>query len=258
MHPVLFSIEVSGYTRSFTSYGVIAVTGIFVASFLIVYLARQRGIETFDMVNILALLVVGGIIVSLITHFFIFLPQRLAGQSFWALHFGVVSWGGVLGGFLAGILASRWWKIPFLKLADIVIPGVALGFAFGRVGCHFAGCCYGLHYEGPLALHFMHPQAPAAIAAQPLFPIQLTSAALLLLLSLILLHLLRLRLPRGFVLATYAVLYGLGRFVVEFFRDDARGVWLRLSDAQWYSVFLFAAGVILIYYRARSKEAYGH
>lgn len=258
MYPVLFSVEVSGYTRSFTSYGVIAVTGIFAASFLIVYLARSRGIETFDMVNILALLVVGGIVVSLITHFFIFLPQRLAGASFWDLHFGVVSWGGVLGGFFAGLLASRLWKIPFLKLADIVIPGVALGFAFGRVGCHFAGCCFGLHYTGPLALHFTHPQAPAAAVAQPLFPIQLTSAALLLILSIVLLRLLQMRLPRGFVLAAYALLYGLGRFIVEFFRDDARGVWLRLSDAQWYSVFLCAAGVVLILYRVRSKEAYGH
>jgi phosphatidylglycerol---prolipoprotein diacylglyceryl transferase len=258
MHPVLFQFNYFGETRTFTSYGIAAVIGIFAASFLIIYLARSRGLEVFDTVNILALLVAGGILFSLFTHFLIFLPERLALKKFWDLPLGVISWGGVLGGFFAALFASRLWKIPLLKLGDIVIPGVALGFAFGRVGCHFAGCCYGLHYDGPFSLHFTHPLAPAAAASQPLFPIQLTSAALLLVLSLILLRVLKMKLQPGVAVVVYALLYGAGRFVVEFFRDDARGVWFRFSDAQWYSVFLFATGVALIFYLRRSKEAYGH
>ncbi len=258
MHPVLFQFNYFGETRTFTSYGVAAVIGIFTASVLIVYLARTRGLEVFDTVNILALLVAGGILFSLFTHFLIFLPERMALKKFWDLPLGVISWGGVLGGFFAALFVSRFWKIPLLKLGDIFIPGVALGFAFGRVGCHLAGCCYGLHYEGPLALHFTHPMAPAAAVSQPLFPIQLTSAALLLALTLILLGVLKMNRRPGSVVAVYALLYGAGRFSVEFFRSDARGVWLSFSDAQWYSFFLFATGVALIFYLRRSKEAYGH
>lgn len=258
MYPVLIQFNYFGEPRTITSYGVLAVVGIFTASWLIIRLARARGFEAFDTVNIIALLVVGGILVSLVTHFLIFLPERMAQKSFGALPLGVISWGGVLGGFVAAVFASKLWKIELLRLGDIVIPGVALGFAFGRVGCHLAGCCFGLHYDGPLAMKFTHPLAPAVAAHQPLFPIQLVSAALLLVLSLLLWQIARRNLRPGFAVSAYALLYGAGRFTIEFFRNDARGIFLRLSDAQWYSLVLFLTGAALLFYLRRSKEAYGH
>ena len=245
MYPILFRLNVQGETKAVTAYGVFAVVGILLAALFIIRLARERGVDSFDMVNIIALLVAGGILFSLLTHFLIFLPDRLRSKSFFDIPAGVVSWGGVVGGFLSALYASRVWKIPLLRLADMTVPGVALGFAFGRVGCHFAGCCFGLHYDGPLALHFTHPLAPASGVVQPLFPIQLLSALLLLLLSLVLLRLLYLRLRPGYVLLAYLVLYGAGRFTVEIFRNDPRGVFLKLSDAQWYSLLLLAAAVLL-------------
>ena len=60
MHPILFQFNYFGEARTFTTYGVVAVIGIFTASFLIIRLARARGLEVFDTVNILALLVAGG------------------------------------------------------------------------------------------------------------------------------------------------------------------------------------------------------
>lgn len=245
MHPVLFEFQYWGETKMVTSYGVFAVVGIFAAAWLIITLGRKRGVEPFDAINIIALLVAGGILFSLFIHFIIFLPERLAYPSFFRYPLGVVSWGGVAGGFIAALWVSRAWRIPLLSLVDFSLPGVALGFAFGRVGCHFAGCCFGLHYNGPLSLHFTHPLAPASGVVQPLFPIQLLSALLLLLLSLVLLRLLYLRLRPGYVLLAYLVLYGAGRFTVEIFRNDPRGVFLKLSDAQWYSLLLLAAAVLL-------------
>jgi len=231
--------------RSVTTYGVMAVIGIFVGALLIIRIAKSRSYSAFDFTNIIALLVVGGIVVSLFTHFLIFLPERLRAPSFWEMPWGVVSWGGVVGGFLAALYASRAWKIPLLRLGDIVIPGVALGFAFGRIGCFFAGCCYGLHYDGPLHLTFTHPLAPAAVEVQPLFPIQLLSAVLLFTLCLILLWVIKKQCAKGMAVAVYAILYSMGRFTVEFFRNDPRGVFLHLSDAQWYSIFLFLTGTLL-------------
>jgi len=262
MYPVLIQFKYFGETRVVTSYGIFAILAILVGSAVIVYLARQRGIAAFDTFNILALLVAGGVLVSLISHFLIFMPERLAGRSFFAFPVGLISWGGVLGGFFAALYISRYWDIQLFKLGDFVMPGVAFGFAVGRVGCHFAGCCFGMHYEGPLALHFTHPFAPAASVSQPLFPIQLLSAALLFLLGLVLLRLLVKKLRPGLVLAAYALLYGAGRFVVEYFRADARRVWLGLSDAQWYSLALATTGVVLLFYllkrRAAPEEIHGH
>ncbi|MBS0618869.1 MAG: prolipoprotein diacylglyceryl transferase [Spirochaetes bacterium] len=254
MYPIIVSFEYFGEIRSITTYSLLVIVGIFIATLLIVRLAQRRGIDSFDMASIIALLVASGLLFSLLTHFLLFLPERLAMKSFLAMPVGIISWGGVLGGFFAGLFASRFWKIPLLKLGDIVIPGVPLGFGIGRIGCHFGGCCFGLHYEGPLSLTFTHPMAPAAASAQPLFPIQLLSAALLFILCLILLRVLKMNLRAGMVVVVYAVFYSAGRFVIEFFRDDPHRVLLHMTDAQIYSIFLFSAGAILFTFLRRSKS----
>ena len=72
-------------------------------------------------------------------------PSRLVG----ALGGGFVFYGGFI-----GATAAVWWfcrerEIPFLRLADVIAPTVALGQAFGRLGCFSAGCCWGK----PASLH---------------------------------------------------------------------------------------------------------
>ncbi len=72
-------------------------------------------------------------------------PGRLLG----ALGGGFVFYGGFI-----GATAAVWWfcrdrKIEFLRLADVIAPTVALGQAFGRLGCFSAGCCWGK----PASLH---------------------------------------------------------------------------------------------------------
>jgi phosphatidylglycerol:prolipoprotein diacylglycerol transferase len=56
---------------------------------------------------------------------------------------GLVFYGGLIGGIVAVWWFCRKHEIPFLRLADIVAPTVALGQAFGRLGCFSAGCCWG-------------------------------------------------------------------------------------------------------------------
>lgn len=258
MYPILYQFSYFGELRSITTYSLFALLGIFVGALLILRLGHRRGIQSFDMVNIIAILVAMGFLISFLVHFLLFLPERLAMRSFFDLPIGIVSWGGVLGGFFAALCLARLWHISILSLGDIAMPGVALGFAIGRIGCHFAGCCFGLHYEGPLHLNFTHLSAPAATVPQPLFPIQLLSALLLFILCLILLRIFLLSVRPGYVIASYALLYSVGRFVIEFFRNDSRRLFAGLSDAQWYSLVLFITGAVLFFYLRRSKEAYGH
>ena len=61
---------------------------------------------------------------------------------------GGITWlGGVLGAFPAMLLLllkrkNRTAEESVLQF-NLLMPGVALGHALGRVGCFFAGCCYG-------------------------------------------------------------------------------------------------------------------
>ena len=81
---------------------------------------------------------------------------------------GLVFQGGVLGAGLASFVWSRSARVrwPFLRLADLAIPTVSLGGAFGRLGCFSAGCCWGRPGDGhlPWAVHF-----PGAQLATDLF-----------------------------------------------------------------------------------------
>jgi len=58
---------------------------------------------------------------------------------------GLTSFGGLFGAVLSGFIYYLIKKknIKVWRLLDIVSIGIMLGLAIGRVGCFFAGCCYG-------------------------------------------------------------------------------------------------------------------
>jgi phosphatidylglycerol:prolipoprotein diacylglycerol transferase len=56
---------------------------------------------------------------------------------------GIVLYGGVITAALATIFLFTTRKLPYLPMMDLAAPGLALGIAFGRIGCLMNGCCYG-------------------------------------------------------------------------------------------------------------------
>ncbi len=56
---------------------------------------------------------------------------------------GLVVYGAFLGVMLAGTIYLVVHKLPVLAFADLIAPSLALGLAFGRVGCLLNGCCFG-------------------------------------------------------------------------------------------------------------------
>lgn len=68
---------------------------------------------------------------------------------------GLVVYGAVFGGILAVYVFSRRHRLSMLELGDVIAPSMALGLAFGRIGCLMNGCCYGGVCESlPLAMTF--------------------------------------------------------------------------------------------------------
>jgi len=63
-----------------------------------------------------------------------------------------------LGGVLTAVPVSAWYMhrkgIPFLKMIDVMIPALALGMGFGRIGCFLNGCCFGVPTDQPLGMIF--------------------------------------------------------------------------------------------------------
>jgi phosphatidylglycerol:prolipoprotein diacylglycerol transferase len=96
---------------------------------------------------------------------------------------GMAFLGGLLGGGALAFWSARRLALPALLLLDLSAPFVALGHALGRIGCLLGGCCYGLPWNGVLAVHYGDPLAPAAWPSVARHPVPLYEAALLLALA---------------------------------------------------------------------------
>lgn len=166
---------------------------------------------------------------------------------------GLVFYGGLIGAFLGALRYCRHFKIPFEDSVETVIPTVPLFHAFGRIGCFCAGCCYGMEYDGIFSVTFKNSLgAPNGI---PLLPIQLIEASGNFLLFVLLALLFVRNNPRLSLSGLYLVCYSVMRFILEFFRGDIiRGKAMGISTSQWISVFVFAAGIILIVRKAKTGK----
>ena len=185
-----------------------------------------------------------------------FLVQRLpdylqsgnltpSGFISFILHGGQVFYGGMLGAFLFIWLAAHLQGASGWSLLDALLPALPLAQAFGRIGCLMAGCCYGLPGIG-----FYLPAL-----GETVFPIQLAESICTFAIYVVLADMSQRPLPSGRLLGSYLTLYGLTRFILEFFRGDAiRGFIGPLSVAQWISLLCIAAGVLLLRW-ARQKTA---
>lgn len=168
---------------------------------------------------------------------------------------GFLLFGGIIGGLLAFFIYCRQYRVDADQLAPCLIPTAPLLTACCRLGCFGAGCCYGVAWEGPLAIVNTH--SLLGLNGVPLFPVQLLAVILNLALFLIMLTWPPLRPPApacrivGFYLAMCAV----GRFGLEFLRGDhGHELWPGFSGMQWFCLPLLLLGLCLIW-RSQHKAA---
>jgi phosphatidylglycerol:prolipoprotein diacylglycerol transferase len=166
-------------------------------------------------------------------------PRCFAALELW--RGGFVFYGGLLLATLVAVWFGRRYRMRFGLLADTIIPGVALGHAFGRVGCFFAGCCYGCETQLPWGVTFP-AGSEAGLVGGPVHPTQLYEGGLEVAIFAALLVIRSRKRYHGQVLLAYAGLYAGARFAVELVRGDLqRGTWAGLSTSQWASVIVLVA-----------------
>ena len=150
---------------------------------------------------------------------------------------GFVFYGGLIGGFLALFFVKKIHKIQVKEYIKILAPSLALAHAFGRIGCSFAGCCYGKETAGNI--FFEYNDSLIAPNGIHLFPVQgIESFSLFCLFFLLVLLLLKNKNTKTHII--YIIFYSIDRFILEFFRGDIqRGIYGLFSTSQIISLILF-------------------
>lgn len=154
MHPVAFNIG----SVSIHWYGILVALG-FVAGF---WTASRRapldGLHSETVADIGPWLIVGGLVGARILYVITYWQDDFAGgpwtDVFKVRQGGLVFYGGFIGAVLCGVFYVRKNKIPTWKMADALAPSIALGHAFGRLGCLMTGCCYGKVCTLPWSIQF--------------------------------------------------------------------------------------------------------
>ncbi len=176
---------------------------------------------------------------------------NLSGMTFiGGLIGGVVSFLGVYWLYIY-VIAPR-TKIKLLQnnmngtLTDALpfIPvGISIAHAFGRLGCFFGGCCYGMEAEWGLYCagsysNGIYMQGPKVV------PLQLFEMAFLIVLAVVM-AVLYFKFRFNYNFGLYAIAYGVWRFGIEFARGDERGQFIgtALSPSQFWSIIMVLVGV---------------
>jgi phosphatidylglycerol:prolipoprotein diacylglycerol transferase len=267
MRPTLVSIAIGDHEFGLHTYGVFVAVGFAIGILRFWRAGRRVGLDGGRLLDLAFWSIVAGVLGSRLA--FVVLNARafvdacfapsdpataaalrftgcLAALRFW--EGGLVFYGGVL-----ATGAVVWWfcrreRWSFWTLGDLAAPTLAIGHGIGRLGCFFAGCCFGATCHAPWGAAFPRGSVAfdelqsagdvvsGATQTPPLHPTQLYEAVGELVIFTVLVWLQRRALrrdrrgggaasaPPGGILLVYAGAYAGLRFVVELFRGDtARG-----------------------------------
>ena len=175
----------------------------------------------------------------------IFLPFEFSnGITFTGIS-GMSYHGGLIGILIAAWLYARRNGLDLRDLADLYIPGIPLGYTFGRLGNFINGELYGRITSAPIGMHF--PLAPERALRHPS---QLYEAFFEgVFLFAVLWSVRKARAPRGAMLAFYLAGYGVVRFFIEFFREPDAHLGFVVgffSMGQVLCAAMIAAGIVLL------------
>ena len=171
---------------------------------------------------------------------------------------GVITFIGVYFLFVYGInpklKEGSFFKVNMNKgiwyLVRIAPISITIAHAFGRIGCLFAGCCYGQKTDAWYGIW------NAALQCKTV-PVQLYESMFLFVLSAVMILLL-FRFKSKDTMAIYLVSYGIWRFIIEFFRADntERGQFIPgLTPSQFWSIIMVIGGVAIFFiYRYFDKK----
>ncbi|MBR9909478.1 MAG: prolipoprotein diacylglyceryl transferase [Gammaproteobacteria bacterium] len=232
-------------------YGLMYLLGFIAAWSLAMWRARRPGspCRPQQVENLIVYGAVGVVLGGRVGYVLFYHFDRFLADPAWLLRVwegGMSFHGGMLGVILAMAVYARQLRQPFFAVTDFIAPLVPIGLGLGRLGNFIGQELWGRAADVPWAMVF--PRDPLLL---PRHPSQLYQAALEGLVLFVVLFWFSSRpRPRMAVSGLFLLLYGLFRFVVEFFREpdshigfDWQG-WL--TRGQLLSTPMIALGVLLL------------
>lgn len=237
------------------SYGVMLIIGFLVGYWLASRRAERFGIKRSQVADmaIWALLagIVGARVGWVVQEFGYYLKNPV--EIFKLTEGGMTSYGGILFAFLAVWIWSRIAKVRLSNVLDLLAAPALVMHGFGRIGCFLNGCCYGAPCSLPWAVS-VHPDSGSAYMGHPaqLYDTLMAffAAGMLLLYER---ATLQNRRP-GQYASLFFILYGVTRFVYEFFRagySSTSSLGLPITDAQIAAAAMIFIGAIWFAIAAR-------
>lgn len=249
MKPVLFEI----FNINIYGYGTMIAIGICAAILLLARRARQRSYDEDSILNMSIFAIIAGILGGKLLYIITDIKSIMEDPSLLKdIGSGFVIYGAIIGGAIAVFIYCRRkkWSVP--KVFDLAIPSIPLAQGFGRIGCFLAGCCYGKETILRIGVEFKNsPFAPSGVH---LHPTQIYSSIFDFCLAFFLLWYDRKERKDGRVFSLYVIIYSIGRFLVEFLRDDPRGFVGVLSTSQFISIFTLIIGIFFFHLHKFKKN----
>ncbi|MDR1401014.1 MAG: prolipoprotein diacylglyceryl transferase [Endomicrobium sp.] len=249
MYPILFSL---GNFKIY-SYGFFVALAFMAAIFYLSYSikkTREKLIQYDELYSLFTYMAVFAILGARSLFIFVnlrdFVLYPLDVLKIW--NGGLVYYGGFISAAIFTLIYAKKKKMMIFNLGDFFVPALALGHAIGRIGCFFAGCCYGKETNLPWAVVFTDKYS-LAVRGVYIHATQLYESIVNFILFMFL-HFYSKKNTKvpGMAFVTYLVIYATSRFIIEFFRDNCRGIHcFGFSISQIISVFLFIIGVLIIW-----------
>lgn len=245
MHSVAFTL----FGFQVYWYGILAAAG-FIAGFSTAgRRAHLAKLTSENVINLAPWIIIGAVVGARALYVISYWDQDFAKSAhpireIFNMRSGLVYYGGLIGACLGTIIYCAKNKLPLWRVADVIAPSIALGHAFGRVGCFMTGCCYGLPCSLPWAVHFPADHFTHGVAVHP---VQLYESALNLSLYVFLAWAFRKRQFDGQTFALYLMFYSVIRAFTEMFRGDYTTFYIGgiATPGQMVSILIMAAGLLL-------------
>src|SRR3954451_22722996 len=155
MHPILF--EIRGFPVY--TYGVLLAAAYLLGLQFALVRARSRGLDPERVMDlgiwIIISALVGARLLLLVVDYRTYLSRP--GELLGLMRSAGVFYGGLIAAFAVALWYLRRHKMPMWTVTDVFAPGIAVGHVIGRMGCLFAGCCFGSPTEVPWAITFHNP-----------------------------------------------------------------------------------------------------
>ena len=252
MYPIAFSIG----PLTVRWYGVMAALGFLAAAMLIQYNRKEAKLTSDQAANLVFIAMICGVLGSRIFYVIQFFDEfrNNLGDIIRIDKGGLVFYGGFILATIALFVYSKMAKLDFLKVFDVTTPALAMGHAFGRIGCFLNGCCFGTVTDSCFGVKYpLYSEAYMKYPDAALHPVQVYEAIFNVILCGILIYLIRKVRYKGVAVGFYFVSYGIMRFVFEFFRGDNARI-AGFTIAQYIGVGLIIFGTAFLIYGFKHKE----